>query len=83
MLAGLTHISDIQAVKVVDGKSIPVDGNLYYRGYSIKDLVKGFNDRGESGFEETVYLLLFDKLPNKEELAEFKSILCRYISCRD
>ena len=78
VLAGLTHISDIQAVKVVDGKSIPVDGNLYYRGYSIKDLVKGFNDRGESGFEETVYLLLFDKLPNKEELTEFQEILCRY-----
>ena len=80
VLAGLTHISDIQAVKVVDGKSIPVDGNLHYRGYSIKDLVKGFNDRDESGFEETVYLLLFDKLPNKEELTEFKRILCRYRS---
>ncbi len=78
VLAGLTHISDIQAVKVVDGKSVPVDGNLYYRGYSIKDLVKGFSERGESGFEETVYLLLFDKLPNKEELAEFRAILGRY-----
>jgi citrate synthase len=78
VLAGLTHISDIQAVRVVDGKSIPIDGNLYYRGYSIKDLVKGFSERGESGFEETVYLLLFDKLPNKEELAEFRSILGRY-----
>ncbi|MCR5747584.1 MAG: citrate/2-methylcitrate synthase [Lachnospiraceae bacterium] len=78
VLAGLTHISDIQAVKIEDGKSVPVDGNLYYRGYNIKDLVKGFNGRNESGFEEVVYLLLFDKLPNKEELSDFRKLLGRY-----
>ncbi len=78
VLAGLTHISDVQAVKIIDGETVPVDGNLYYRGYSIKDLVKGFYGRNESGFEEVVYLLLFDKLPNRTELSEFRKILGRY-----
>ena len=80
VLAGLTHISDIQAVKIVDGESVPTDGNLYYRGYNVKDLVKGFDARGDFGYEETVYLLLFDKLPNKQELTEFREIIGRYRS---
>ena len=40
VLAGLTNISDVCASKIVDGKSVPCEGNLYYRGYNIKDLVK-------------------------------------------
>ncbi len=80
VLAGLTHISDIQAVKIVNGESVPTDGNLYYRGYNVKDLVKGFDARGDFGFEEIVYLLLFDKLPNREELDDFKKIIGRYRS---
>lgn len=42
VLAGLTNISDVCASKIVDGKSVPCEGNLYYRGYNIKDLVRGF-----------------------------------------
>ena len=41
VLAGLTNISDVCASKIVDGISVPCEGNLYYRGYNIKDLVKG------------------------------------------
>ena len=39
VLAGLTNISDVCATKIVDGKEVPCAGNLYYRGYNIKDLV--------------------------------------------
>ena len=80
VLAGLTHISDIQAVKIVDGVSVPTDGNLYYRGYNIKDLVKGFAKEERFGYEEICYLLLFDKLPTKSELADFSKLLGSYRS---
>ncbi len=80
VLAGLTHISDVQAVKIVNGESVPTDGNLYYRGYSIKDLVKGFTEEGRFGFDEVAYLLHFDKLPNSEELKEFSRLLGFYRS---
>ena len=80
VLAGLTTISDVRANKIVDGVQIPLPGNLFYRGYNVKDLVKGLPDDHCFGFEETSYLLLFDKLPNKEELEEFKQILARYRS---
>lgn len=72
--SGLTHISKIQAFKEVNGEKIPCDGKLWYRGYSIIDLVKGFH--GERfGYEEVTYLLLFGRLPNMAELEEFKRVL--------
>ena len=75
VLAGLTNISDVCASKIVDGKSVPCEGNLYYRGYNIKDLVKGFLDAKHPGFEETTYLLLFGELPTKKQLKDFQNML--------
>ena len=68
VLAGLTNISDVCATKIVDGVSVPCAGNLYYRGYNIKDLVSGFLEAKHFGFEEIAYLLLFGELPNQKEL---------------
>ncbi len=75
VLAGLTNISDVCASRDEDGVRIPIPGNLYYRGYNIKDLVKGFLDDGHFGFEEIAYLLLFGDLPTKEELQRFSDML--------
>ena len=78
VLAGLTHISDVRATKMVDGESVPTEGNLFYRGYNVKELVKGFADSNHFGFEEISYLLLFGELPSHEELTEFNEILADY-----
>ena len=78
VVAGLTEISDIVYSKEVDGKSVSCEGELYYRGISIKDLTGGFIREKRFGFEETVYLLLFGQLPNREEAENFKQILCKY-----
>lgn len=75
VLAGLTNISDVCAKKIVDGEEVPCAGNLYYRGYNIKDIVKGFLDAKHPGFEETAYLLLFGELPNAKELEDFQQML--------
>lgn len=75
VLAGLTNISDVCATKFVGGKEVPCAGNLYYRGYNIKDLVKGFQKEKNYGFEEIAYLLLFGNLPNREELSVFHDTL--------
>ena len=64
VLAGLTHISDVRANKIVDGVQVPTHGRLFYRGYDVKDLVNGFDKNSNFGYEEATYLLLFDKLPN-------------------
>lgn len=77
VVSGLTKISTIEASKIVDGKKVPCEGRLYYRGYDIKQLIKGITKDNGFGFEEISYLLLFGALPTKEELARFTDVLSR------
>ena len=74
VLTGLTEISDVLSYKSVDGKKMPADGELYFQGYNVKDLIAGFEDR-RYGFEETTYLLLFGSLPTPKQLRSFVRII--------
>ena len=75
VLTGITNISRVESSEIINGKSVPCEGKLYFRGYKIQDLVKGFMGSGRFGFEEVAYLLLFGKLPLADELAEFEQML--------
>ena len=78
VLTGLTDISTIKQNELVDGKLVPCDGELYYRGYNVRDIIKGIRMDNRFGFEEVVYLLLFGEMPTKDELKNFKSLLVQY-----
>lgn len=78
VLTGLTEISEIVSKKIVDGEEVPCPGHLYYRGYDVEDLVRGFISDKRFGFEEIVYLLLFGELPTAEQLKEFNNVLTSY-----
>lgn len=81
VVAGLTEVSCIKAKEQDEtGKEIPCEGQLYYRGINIRDIVKGFMKDNRPGFEETVYLLLFSALPKKDELERFSNQLSLYRS---
>ena len=77
VLTGLTEISDVTAYKLEDGKKVPADGKLYYQGYDVQDMVKGFAER-RYAFEETTYLLLFGELPNETELKDFVELITTF-----
>lgn len=74
VLVGLTEIGEIKAKE--NGK--PSLGKLYYHGYDIEKLILGAVMEKRFGFEETVYLLLFGELPQRERLAEFKAVIDSY-----
>ncbi len=74
VLTGLTEVSDVIAFKVEDGVRVPIDGELYFQGYEVRDLVNGFKN-SMYGFEETTYLLLFGELPTREQLETFVEVL--------
>jgi len=78
VVAGLTNISTIKVIDSGDGMPNHGDGKLYYRGIDVEDIVAGFIKEKRFGFEETVYLLLFGKMPSEHELAEFKAILADF-----
>lgn len=74
ILTGLTNISKITSMKNVDGVNVPVEGELWYRGYKVNSLIDEIKP-GEFGFEKVAYLLLFGKKPTDKEYAEFTKII--------
>ncbi|MBQ8410415.1 MAG: citrate/2-methylcitrate synthase [Ruminiclostridium sp.] len=78
VLTGLTDVSEIVSKKEENGELVPCEGELYYRGININDIIDGFMSEKRFGFEEVVYLLLFGKLPDKNELEEFNSLISDY-----
>ena len=77
VLVGVTKVGDVSGYKIKDGKKIPSEGELYYRGYPLTTMVRDIEKSQRLGFEEIIYLLLFDKLANKEEISNFKKILAK------
>ncbi len=73
VLTGLTEISDVIGFDMQKGIKVPADGSLYYQGIDVKELIKGSLNR-RFGFEETTYLLLFGKLPDKDEMKRFNRV---------
>ena len=71
VLVGLTEIGDVHGYIMEEGDKIPVKGRLRYRGYNVQDIVKGFQNCGRHGFEETAFLLLLGDIPKKQDLDDF------------
>ncbi|MCR5452617.1 MAG: citrate/2-methylcitrate synthase [Lachnospiraceae bacterium] len=78
VLVGITNISEINSKKIIDGKEVPIDGELLYRGIDIKDIVGNQAHNDHFGFEEIIYLLLFGKLPTSTQLSDFEHLLASY-----
>ncbi len=77
VLTGLTKISKIVSSKIQNGQKIPCDGELWYRGYRVEDLIQSLDD-AELGFEKTAYLLLMGEMPRQDEYEEFVQMIADY-----
>ncbi len=78
ILAGLTNISKIVSSKTENGQKIPCDGELWYRGYRVEELLSSLGEN-ELGYEKIAYLLLMGELPDESELCQFRNLIgeCR------
>lgn len=75
VVAGLTNICNVHGYVLDEGDKTPIDGELIYRGIRIQDLVQGCESENRFGFEETIWLLLFGKLPTRRQLDDFTELL--------
>ncbi len=75
VVVGFTKVGSVHGYKYSDGKKIPMQGRLFYRDIEIDDLVENIS---EFGFESTIYLLLFGKIPSENEINNFNEILDNY-----
>ncbi|MBQ8508809.1 MAG: citrate/2-methylcitrate synthase [Clostridia bacterium] len=78
VMAGITKIGNAHGYIINEGDKISIDGELYYRGYNVADLIRGYTQEGRYGFEETAYLLFFGDLPTKRQLDDFDKLLDSY-----
>ena len=78
VLTGLTNISKIVSSRMEGERKVPCDGQLWYRGYQVEDLI-GSLGTTEMGFEKIAYLLLMGDMPTKEQDSKFKEVIgnCR------
>lgn len=80
VLTGLTRISKIVSSRIEGDRKVPCDGELWYRGYRVEELI-GSLKQDEMGFEKIAYLLLMGELPSEEEEKKFRQIIgkCRIL----
>ncbi len=74
VLTGLTNISRIVSYKIQNGQKVPCDGELWYRGYRVEDIIHSFGEY-EMGFEKVAYLLLMGEWPSADEYAQFFELI--------
>lgn len=77
VVAGITNICNVHGYVMNEGEKQNIDGELYYRGYNINDIIKSVEANERFGFEEVVYLLLMGRLPEAEELRNFNAAISR------
>ena len=75
VLVGLTSVGSVIGYGMFEQEIQPVPGLLLYRGIDVRDLVKGCQADNRLGYEETVFLLLFGRLPSQSEHEEFFHLL--------
>ncbi len=73
VLVGLTKVAEVSGYNVENDVKVPKKGNLYYRGIDITDVTK--LAKGNFGYENTCFLLLFGHYPNEVESKEFKKMI--------
>lgn len=73
VLVGLTTVSTVHGYNKIDGKVVPDEGDLMYRGYHVADLVSAAQSEDRFGYEEVAYLLMTGSLPTQEQLEDFSA----------
>jgi len=78
VMAGVTRIGNAHGYMINEGERMPIDGELYYRGYRMSSLCENFVAEQRFGFAECCYLLFFGHLPTSEQLHRFTTLLNTY-----
>lgn len=83
VLVGLTTIGNVHGYVMSEGEKLAIEGELYYRGINVRDIVAADRRERRFGYEEAAYLLLFGELPTASELSNWKARLGRYRKLSD
>lgn len=79
VLAGISQVSNVHGYYIDEFERVPCEGQLFYRGINVRDIISASDRNDRFGYEEASWLLLFGTLPTREELEFFDLIIdeCR------
>ena len=83
VLVGLTNIGDVHGYIFDENEKVDVEGRLCYRGVNVTDMVRNCIAENRFGFEETIFLIIFGKLPTKSQLEEFSEVIHKSMKLPD
>ena len=83
VLVGLTTIGNVHGYVMNEGEKQPIEGELYYRGINVRDIVAADRREHRFGYEETAFLILFGSLPTVKQLSLWRSWLGSYRQLSD
>ena len=78
VMAGITRIGNAHGYVINEGDKMSIEGELYYRGFKINELIDGYVREKRFGFEEVSYILFFGGLPTTEQLENYDKLLDSY-----
>lgn len=78
VMAGITRIGNAHGYIINEGDKCSIEGELYYRGYRVDELINGYVNEGRYGFEEVSYILFFGSLPTPKQLEDYDKLLDTY-----
>ena len=81
IVAGITRISNVHGYLINEYERVPVDGELFYRGVNVADIVGACSKEDRFGYDEASWLLLFGELPTRDDLELYSRLIqkCRQI----
>ena len=78
VLAGITRVSNVHGYYIDEFERVPCEGQLYYRGINVRDIIDAADRNDTFGYEEASWLLLFGTLPTRDELEYYDMIMDEY-----
>ena len=78
VLAGITKVSNVHGYVINEYERVPCEGELFYRGISINEIIDATDRNDRFGYDEASWLLLFGSLPTRNELDFYDTIIDEY-----
>lgn len=75
IVAGITRISNVHGYLINEFERVPVDGELFYRGVNVRDIIEACRREDRFGYEEASWLLLFGELPTESDLRLYRRLI--------
>jgi citrate synthase len=78
VLAGITRVSNVHGYLINEYERVPCEGELFYRGVSVNDIIEATDRFDRFGYDEASWLLLMGSLPTKDDLDFYQTTIDEY-----